>query len=249
MVNISVVMLTKNAQKSLHESLQALVDFPEVIVLDNGSSDRTVEIAKSFSNVKIYESDFIGFGPLKNLAISYASYPWILSIDSDEVLSTALIEEIKGLDLEDEKCIYAIERDNFYQQNHIACCGWQGDFVLRLFSKKKTKFSAVQVHESLQTTGMQVVKLKGHMKHYAYESIEQLIDKLQFYSSLYAKENSGKKHASPSKAFFRAAFTFFKNYVLQKGFLYGYEGLLISVCNANGTFYKYMKLYEANRYV
>jgi glycosyltransferase involved in cell wall biosynthesis len=243
---ISVVMLTKNSQAYLEESLTALRAFDEIIIVDNGSTDNTLDIAKKFSNVKIFQEPFIGFGPLKNRALTYTSHAWVLAMDSDEILSQALLEEIEVCSL-DPKTIYAILRENYYKRRFIGCCSWQNDYVLRLFHKEHTCFSDVQVHESLEKEGMEIVKLKATMKHYTYHSIEQLLDKLQFYSTLYAKENVGIKSSSPLKAVLHGAFTFIKNYIFQKGFLYGYEGLLISACNANGTFYKYMKLYEASR--
>jgi glycosyltransferase involved in cell wall biosynthesis len=243
---ISVVMLTKNSQAYLEESLTALRAFKEVIIIDNGSTDQTLKIAEKFSNVKLFEEPFIGFGPLKNRALTYSSNGWILSIDSDEVVSEKLIKEIQALTLH-PKTIYAILRENYYKKRYIGCCSWQNDYVLRLFHKEHTHFNNLQVHESLEKEGMEIVKLQATMKHYTYNSIQQLLDKMQLYSSLYAKENVGKKSSSPVKALMHGAFTFLKNYIFQKGFLYGYEGLLISVCNANGTFYKYMKLYEASR--
>ena len=92
-----------------------------------------------------------------------------------------------------------------------------------------------------------MTKLKNNMKHYTFNSAGELVDKMQKYSTLWANENKNRKKSSPSKAFFRALFSFVKNYFFQKGFLYGYEGLVISISNANGVFYKYIKLYEVNK--
>ena len=244
---ITVTMITKNASKFLAESLTALEGFDEVIVLDNGSSDDTIELAKKFANVSVYESEFIGFGPLKNLALSYTSSDWILSVDSDEILSAALVEEIANLEL-DTKKVYSILRDNYYKERLMHCCGWQGDFVMRLFNKSKVEFNNNQVHESLELPkDITVEKLQHTMKHYTYQSSTQLISKMDYYSTLWAADYQGKKTSSPLKAITRSLFAFVKFYIFKKGFLSGYEGLLISVTNANGVFYKYMKLYEVNR--
>lgn len=240
-------MLTKDSSLYLAESLGSLQSFSEVIIVDNGSTDNTLEIAGGFKNVIIHQHPFIGFGPLKNVALGFTSHDWVLSVDSDEVLSEALVEEILGLRLASEKKVYAILRDNYYKSRCVKCCGWQNDYVLRLFNKNETSFHEMQVHESLKIDSMKTVKLTNSMKHFTYGSVEQLLNKLQSYSTLYAKQHRQKRAASPTKAFFRAAFTFFKNYFVQKGFLNGYEGLLISVYNANGTFFKYMKLYEENQ--
>lgn len=244
---ITVTMITKNASAFLIESLSALESFDEVIVLDNGSSDNTIELAQKFANVVVYESEFIGFGPLKNLALSYASHNWILSVDSDEILSASLVREIADLKLDKNK-VYSILRDNYYKERHMLCCGWQGDFVMRLFNKNSVKFNNNQVHESLELSkDITVEKLHHTMKHYTYQSTAQLISKMDYYSTLWAEDYCGTKSSSPFKASIRSLFAFVKFYIFKKGFLNGYEGLLISVTNANGVFYKYMKLYEANR--
>ncbi len=146
---ISVIILTKDSEKYLKECLNALKWFDEVVILDNGSNDNTLKIAKSFKNVKIIQHQFIGFGYLKNLAIKKTKNSWILSIDSDEIVSEKLLNEIKKLNLEDEKSIYLINRLNHYNKKPIKCCGWYPDRVLRLFNKNYTQFSNVMVHESI----------------------------------------------------------------------------------------------------
>ena len=244
--NISVIILTKNSEKYVSTCLNALEKFDEIILLDNGSNDETINIAKNFKNVKIHTNEFIGFGPLKNLAISYTKNEWILSIDSDEIFSDELCHEILNIQL-NKNTIYAILRDNYYNGKLMKCCGWENDYVLRLFNKNTTKFNDKQVHESLILDNANIVKLNNSFKHYPFKNAIELIHKMQHYSSLYAFEHKNNKSSSPTKAFFRGAFTFFKNYFLQKGFLYGYEGLLIAISNANGTFYKYIKLYEENK--
>jgi len=242
--NISVIILTKNSERYLIKCLDALEKFDEIIVLDNGSTDQTLNFAKMYSNVKIVEHPFIGFGPLKNIGITHCSHDWILSIDSDEVLTIDLFEEIQNL-RPSSHTIYQILRKNHYNGKLIESCGWGNDWVMRLFNKHTSCFNNQAVHESLiLNENIKIQKLKYPILHYPFNNAEQLIDKMQKYSSLYAKDWKGKKISSPTKAFIRALFTFIKNYIFQKGFLDGYEGFLISVSNANGTFYKYIKLYE-----
>jgi glycosyltransferase involved in cell wall biosynthesis len=246
MVKISVTILTKNSQKYLKKCLESLKEFDEIIILDNGSTDKTIEIAKSFKNTKIIQHDFIGFGPLKNLAIKKAKNEWILSIDSDEILSKKLLNEIKKLNLENKNYLYRLNRINHYRNKPIKCCGWYPDKVIRLFNKNHTNFTDNLVHETIIIQkNSKLIDLKEELLHFPFDSVESLIEKMQKYSTLYAKESN--KKSTPLKAFFRATFAFFKNYILQKGFLYGTEGLLISISNANGVFYKYMKLYERNK--
>ena len=239
-------MLTKNSSEYLADSLSALKSFDEIIVLDNGSTDDTIGIAQSFENVKLHKHEFIGFGPLKQLAVSLASNDWILSIDSDEIVGEKLREEILQ-SAPDKENVYAIRRDNYYGGRVVRCCGWDNDYVLRFFHRGRVNFDDKQVHESLAIGDAKVQKLKNSMQHHSFNSAEELINKMQHYSTLYARENTGRKESSVWKALSRSCFAFIKNYIFQKGFLYGYEGLLISISNANGVFYKYIKLLEENR--
>lgn len=246
MVKISVNILTKNSEAHIRKCLDALQIFDEIVILDNGSTDDTLVIAQQYANTKVFTNEFIGFGPLKNLAIGYSQNDWIFSIDSDEIATPALIEEIQSLKF-DKNTIYAIKRSNFYGNKKMQCCGWDNDFVKRIFNKQSTKFSDDLVHESLIEHNLTIKKLKNEIEHYSFKSADELIEKMQKYSSLWAQDKKGKKQSSPFQAIIRAFFTFIKFYFLKKGFLNGYEGLVISISNANGTFYKYIKLYENNK--
>ncbi|ELH5470147.1 glycosyltransferase family 2 protein [Campylobacter coli] len=247
---ISVIIIVKNAQNTLFECLNSLKEFGEIILLNNKSTDDTLKIAKEFqkdfTHLYIYESKFIGFGALKNLALSHAKNEWILNIDADEILENEAKEELKKLEFKEQN-ILALPRKNLYKGEWIKACGWWPDHVLRVFNKKHTKFNENLVHESLILhPNTQKVYLKNGLKHYAFRDISHLIDKMQYYSSLWAKQNIHKK-SGVLKANLRAFWTFFRNYFLKNGFLYGYEGFTISVCNALGTFFKYMKLYELKK--
>ncbi|WP_205501677.1 glycosyltransferase family 2 protein [Rufibacter psychrotolerans] len=246
MHSISVTILAKNSQELLPLCLKALAQFSEVILLDNGSTDATVAIARQFPNVKVFHSPFIGFGPLKNLAASYASNDWILSVDSDEVLTPELVQTILTHPLDSQKA-YRFLRHNFYGKRLINACGWENDYVLRLFNRKTTRFTDREVHEGIITEGLTVETLPGILNHYSFKNTDELLKKLNQYTTLFAQENRFRKSSSAFKASYKAFWTFLRNYFLKRGFLYGFEGFLISACNANGAFYKYMKLREANR--
>lgn len=246
-LDISVTILTKNSERCLHECLENLREFDEVIIMDNGSTDGSLETASRFVNVRVFKSDFIGFGPLKNLAAGYARHDWILNIDSDEVLTGALRDEINNLNRE-PNAIYSFPRLNYYNKKLVKCCGWHPDRVARIYNKRVTGFSEQLVHESLiRTSDIRTIHLKHPIKHYSFENASDLLQKMQRYCELFAKEHKGRKRSSPMKAFWHAAFSFVQNYFLQRGFLYGYAGFLISVSNANGVFYKYIMLYEETR--
>lgn len=244
---ITVTILTKNAKKHIEETLRALEFANEIILLDNGSTDGTTEIAASFKNVKIFTQEgFDGFGKAHQKMEALASNDWILSIDADEVVSPALAAEIIGENL-DPNTVYKIRFDNYYRGKLIKGCGWSPDYKYRLYNKKVTGFDDKDVHENIKLEGLKTKELNKSAKHYSFDSAPDFLRKIQNYSELYAKEHAGKKSSSPFKAVLRAQFAFFKSYFLKKGFLDGYEGFIISYYNAQSVFWKYIKLYEANR--
>lgn len=243
---ISVTILTKNSEKYLDAVLNALISFDDVVILDNGSSDQTIEIAKKFSNTRIFYSEFLGFGKLHNLASEFAKNEWILSIDSDEIVARELKEEILSLKLDCHE-IYSFPRHTYYRNKLIKWCGWYPDRVIRIYNKNITRFSDDQVHEKIVKTDLvKEVCLSSPLIHYSYDSISDFLAKMQSYSQLFALQNKGKRSSSVFTAISHGFFAFVKSYFLKKGFLGGYEGFLISAYNAHTAFYKYLKLYEAN---
>lgn len=243
---ISVTVLAKNSQQYLQEVLLALSAFGEVLLYDTGSTDQTLTIASSFPNVRIIQAAFVGFGPTHNLASTAAKYDWILSIDSDEVVSAEMAQDIAKV-TPDTHSVYSFPRNNYFNGKWIKWCGWYPDKQIRLYNRTTTRFSDAQVHEAIISKDMNVISLKGPMIHYSYASIADFLAKMQSYSTLFAQQNQGKKSSSLCKAILHGAFAFFKSYVLKRGFLGGYEGFVISAYNGHTAYYKYLKLYEANR--
>lgn len=245
---ITVTILTKNSEKYLNEILDRLDIFDEVLILDNGSNDETLNIAKKYANVRIIEHDFEGFGFMKNLAASKAKNMWIFNIDSDEIISSELLCSLQNIDLSQENRIYTISRLNHYRGRPIRGCGWYPDIIPRLYHKKYTDFSSLAVHERIKIPkNSQIYRLKGDLLHYSYSGAHQLIEKMQHYSDLYAFENINKKQSSVFKALMHGAMALVKSYILKRGFLYGSDGIIISIANAMNSYYKYIKLYELNR--
>ncbi len=242
---ISVTILTKNSAETLQKTLESLEGFPEVLILDTGSTDGTLDIAKQFLNARVITDHFRGFGPTHNQASEQARFDWILSIDSDEVLSPALAKEILSLSL-DEETVYALGRHNYFNGKRMKCCaGWYPDYVARLYPRKKTRFSDDEVHEKVLTNGLRTVRLRGALIHTPYRNIDAFLSKMQTYSTLFAKQHSGKK-STFGKALRHASAAFFKNYILKRGIFGGKEGFIISLYNAQVTYYKYLKLADQN---
>jgi len=239
---ISVAILTKNCAETLGATLESCRSFPEVLILDTGSTDETLQIAQTYPNVRIAKQPFEGFGPSKNRAAELASHPWILSIDSDEVLSEELIREIQALSL-NPKQLYTLARCNHFRGKWIRCCsGWYPDHIARLYHRQSTHFSPDYVHEKVVGEGLEPIALKGKLLHTPYRSIESFLTKMQIYSTLFAEQYAGKKKSSLFIAVGHALAAFLKNYILKWGFLGGKEGLIISFYNAQCTYYKYLKL-------
>ncbi len=243
---ISVTILTKNSANYLEQVLAALVSFDEVLIYDTGSTDNTLLIAKKFPNVTIREGILEGFGPTHNKASAAAKHDWILSIDSDEIVTPELQQEILGLKLDPSK-VYSIRRNNYYNGKWIKWCGWYPDRQYRLYNRHRTQFDDAQVHESIMLADMQRTPLQNALIHYPYSSTADFLQKMQKYTELFAEQNKGKKSSSTGKAIKHALYAFFKSYLLKKGFLGGAEGFTIAVYNANTAFYKYLKLAEKNK--
>lgn len=242
--NISVTILTKNSSETIKKTLLSVQGFDEIIVLDTGSSDDTLKICSLFPKVSIHKHNFIGFGPTHNLASSLAKNDWILSIDSDEIVTDNLFHELSSQELNDNE-IYSIRRHNFFREKHMkSCSGWDPDWVIRLYNKSKTKFSDDMVHEKIISTHSIMKKLRHPLLHTPYRQISDFLQKMQSYSSLFASQNQHKKKSSLTSALLHSSMAFIKSYIFKKGFMQGAEGLIISMYNSHVTFYKYLKLAE-----
>lgn len=245
---ISATILTKDSAALLGEVLAALAWCDEVVVLDTGSTDDTLRIAASFENVSVHRlsGPFPGFGRAHRQAVALARNDWILSIDSDEIVSPALVFEISALSL-DPGCVYTFPFQNYFNGKHITTCGWYPDRHERMFNRRSTNFCESEVHERVQTKSLRTVALRHAIKHYSYRSADDFLRKMRAYSQLFAVQQVGRKSSSPAKAVARSLWAFFKSYALERGCLQGYEGLAISAYKAQTVFWKYLLLHEANR--
>ncbi len=244
---ISITILAKNSEETLEKTLESTISFPEVVILDTGSTDGTLAIARKYPNVKIFEGPFEGFGKTHNRATSLASNDWVFSLDSDEVLSEELINELQTKTL-DPNCVYAVRRKNFlYDKEITGCSGWNPDWVLRLYNRKSTSFDQAEVHEKvIVPPHLKRENLTYTMSHIPYRRVFDFLQKMQSYTDLFARQHKGRKKASMLKAIIHSWATFLKSYFLKKGFLCGSEGFLISAYNGHVAFYKYLKLHEEN---
>jgi glycosyltransferase involved in cell wall biosynthesis len=193
---LSVVILTKNSQKYLEKVLKSVEFADEIIIYDSGSSDKTLEIAKKFKNTKIFvDENWEGFGRQKQKAVNKASNKWVFVLDSDEVFTNELKNEVLETLKKPSFDAYKVARLNNFFGKWIRHSGLFPDYSIRLFNKEKCKFNDREVHESVECDN--VGELKNYFLHYAYENIEEFIDKQNRYSSIGAKPNKIKAIFSP----------------------------------------------------
>lgn len=232
-MNLSIVILTFNSQKYLSKVLNSCTFADEVLVIDSGSTDNTIEIAKTFNNVTIINQKWLGFGKQKQAGVDACKHNWVFVLDSDEIITTELKNEII-FTLKNPTCkAYFIPRLNYFFGKAIKHCGLYPDYTIRLFERKFAIFSEDEVHEKVKTKE-KTATLKNHMLHFAYENIEEFITKQNRYSSLNSKN-------SIFKALFSPYWTFLKIYFLRLGFLEGWHGFVIAKLYAQYTFWKYIK--------
>lgn len=247
-MRISAVLITRNEEAALPACLASLDWVDEIVVLDSGSMDRTCDIARSAGAHVIESPDWPGFGPQKNRAISHATGDWVLSIDADERVSPELADQIRRV-VSSPGAVqaYGIARLSSYCGRYMRHSGWWPDHVTRLFRRGKARFSDDLVHERLVVDG-EVGQLTGTLLHESFDSLEQVLEKVNRYSSLSAEQmNANGRRGGVATAVLHGVGAFFRTYVLKAGFLDGREGFMLAVSNAEGAYYKYVKLFLLNR--
>lgn len=241
---LSIGINVKNGAKHLELCLNALQRFDEIILLDNYSTDNTLEIAKRYPNVKIFQHEFLGMGPLRNMTASFSTNDWIFFVDCDELVSQNLVVALLKFNFVDGY-VYSVLRLNYYDNKQVNTSSWGNDWINRIYNRRETNYIDYGVHESVDTTGLIVQKIDaGCIYHFPYDNASALLEKTQLYSTLYAKQNFELKKVNLFTLPFRTFLTFIKCYFLKAGFRDGYEGFIVSSFNAIGVFVKYIKLYE-----
>ena len=249
-MSLSIALITFNEVARLPACLASVAFADEVLVVDNGSTDGTVELARSLGARVLQTPDWPGFGPQKNRAVDMATGDWVLSIDADEQVTPELRAQILATIAQGgpDGCVaYNISRRSSYCGQYMRHSGWYPDRVLRLFRRGHARFSDHAVHESLQADGP-VGLLEGDLLHQSFADFESVLDKVNRYSSASAKALAARgKRGSLGKALAHGWWAFFRTYVLKRGFLDGQLGLALAISNAEGTYYRYLKLWLAQR--
>jgi glycosyltransferase involved in cell wall biosynthesis len=241
-LRLSVILIVKDEEKNIRACLDSVRWADEIVVVDSGSTDATVEIARSYAN-KVVVRDWPGYGPQKNRALDLAQAEWVLSLDADERVSDELRAEIVSrLESQPPEAAFAIARRSNYCGRFMRHGGWWPDYVVRLFKRNQGRFSDDLVHEQVVVDGP-VGRLESALIHYSYTDLEEVLDKLNRYSTAGARALQQRgKQASLLTAIGHGVWTFLRTYVLRLGFLDGREGFMLAVSNAEVSYYRYLKL-------
>lgn len=248
-MSLSVIVITKNEAAHIGACLDSVAFADEIIVVDSGSTDDTCEIAASRGALIVCTEDWPGFGPQKNRALDLATKEWVLSIDADERVTPELAQAIARELAAPRADAYKIARLSNFGGRWIRHSGWWPDHVLRLFRRGTARFKDVAVHESVIPQSPAHV-LDGHFLHYPYASLEVFIAKINHYSTEAAQlmHQQGRRSSVPG-ALGHALWTFVRHYLLRRGFLDGWQGLVLAGMAASGSYYRYVKLLFLNRKV
>lgn len=249
MEKLSAVIITYNEERNIERCIKSLLNVSqEIIVVDSGSKDKTVQIAESLG-AKVIDNEFKGHIEQKNFALDQASNNWVISLDADEELSLKLTESIKKIMASQPKVGYTMNRLNNYCGSWIKHGSWYPDVKLRLFDKTKVRWGGVNPHDkAIPLINEKVQHIKGDLLHYSYNTISEHTAKLDYFSSIAANAyfKDGRK-ASFFHLRIRPPYAFFRDYVLRLGFLDGYAGWVIAKFSAYYTFLKYVKLKDLHK--
>lgn len=244
MIPVSVVIITKNEAEVIAQCIKAARRFTDdVVVVDNGSTDHTMQIAHSLG-CRVFERNWEGYGANKNKGIALARYDWILSLDADEVTDGNLIYALQQLDYTDPATVYDISFKTYFGKKLIRFGSWGRDHHIRLFNRQHVRWSELRVHETLLLpAGCVKKKLTGYIHHYSVDGLAEYKQKALHYARLSAQKyyQAGKK-SSIIKRWLSPSFNFLKNYVFYLGFADGKEGWYIATNTARHTWFKYRLL-------
>jgi len=244
MPKLSAAIITLNEETRLPACIKSLQFVDEVIVVDSGSRDKTVSIAKDLG-AKVYQEQWLGYGKQKQLAIDYCSNDWVIILDADERIPQKTASSIcKAVQDPGGNVSFQLPRKNLFLGRWIKHAGWWPDYVVRIINKHKCQMSSHIVHESIVSSGP-TGTITEPIEHYATQNLSHTMEKMNAYSSAGAREMHDKgEGASYSKAFARGAWAFFYNYFFRLGLLDGGPGFIIAVSDATNKFFKYAKLTE-----
>jgi glycosyltransferase involved in cell wall biosynthesis len=247
MPRLSVIVIALNQEVNIAECLASVSFADEIVVVDTGSVDRTVELARACTD-RVLTTDWQGFGRTKNFALDQARGEWVFSLDTDERVQPSLQEEILAVvEAGGPLNGYRVARKNYFCGRWIRYLGWYPDYTLRLFRRGHGRFRDREVHEEVVVDGP-VGDLPTPLLHYSYRSVSEYVARMDRYARLAAQElaKSGRR-PFPGELFFRPFFSFLHLYFIRRGFLEGTPGYTLAVLMSMYKFLKYYYLRELAR--
>jgi glycosyltransferase involved in cell wall biosynthesis len=242
---VSVAIITKNEEKRLPACLNSVSFADEIVVVDSGSTDKTVEIATAFG-CRVFVEDWKGYGPQKNSALKKCSYDWVFILDADERVPVETAKIIQKILISPEADAYCFKRKNYLHGRWLRHSGYWPDKQVRLVNKCKGSFQPI-IHEIWVTSG-NTHELDAHFDHYGFSGYSDMLETLNDHSTLHARElYIAGRRATPLSPACHGMIMFLKIYFLRLGFLDGFDGLVTAVTKADGSFFKYAKLLELQR--
>jgi glycosyltransferase involved in cell wall biosynthesis len=246
-IQLSVVIITYNEEHNIARCLDSLKEIAdEIIVVDSYSTDKTVEICNSYG-AKVFQHKFEGHIQQKNYALEKTSFFFALSLDADEVLSDELRESIASAKSDWKYDGYEMNRLTNYCGAWIKHCGWYPDRKIRLFDKRKGKWTGVNPHDcyALNEAHASVGYLHGDILHYSYYSISDHIKQVDYFTEISARVLfEQRRKASWARLIVSPGIRFIRDYVLKRGYLDGYYGFVVCTISSYAVFLKYAKLRE-----
>jgi glycosyltransferase involved in cell wall biosynthesis len=242
-----VAIITLNEERRLPACLESVVWADEVVVCDSGSTDQTVIIAQQHG-ARTFRDAWRGFAGHKNLAVERCRHPWVLVLDADERVTASLRQEIERV-LNDPGALdgYLVPRRNFFLGQWIRGGGWYPDESVRLFRRERGRFAARAVHETVLVDG-RVGTLLAPLEHFTYDSVGDFLIRMERYAMLAGDElYAAGRRVRVSDVTLRPGWTFLRMYLLQRGFVDGWRGLILAGLYACYTFAKYARLWERER--
>ncbi|HKV98586.1 MAG TPA: glycosyltransferase family 2 protein [Vicinamibacterales bacterium] len=247
MTPVSVTVITRDEAANIEACLASVAWADEVLVVDCGSTDRTVEIARN-TGARVIVKDWPGYGAQKNFAAAEAAHDWILSVDADERVTPELATEIRArLAGQVSAAGFRIPRVTFHLGRWIRTTDWYPDYQLRLYDRRRARWKERRVHESVTADGP-VEQFANDLQHYAYRDITHHHQTMDRYTTLAAEDMyaSGRRAGFVDVALHPPA-AFLRNYVLRRGFMDGVPGFIISTMNAHYVFLKFAKLWAKGK--
>lgn len=245
-MKISVAIITLNAADQLDRCLAAAAFADQLVVLDQGSTDHTAEVCRRHG-AELHQTEWLGFGPTKARAVSLCRNRWVLSLDSDEEMTAELRRAIAALPEDPAQAAFAVNRLSRFLGRWIRHCGWHPDHVTRLFDRQRAAFNDKQVHEEIVVAG-DTGRLPGLLRHHAYDSMEQYIEKLNRYTTLAARQmHEQGRRVTLLDAVVRSQAAFWRMWLLQGGILDGLAGWVLCLSSSFYVLTKYAKLWRLDQ--